>query len=138
MIEQGVVDSFKFEVFFAIHDFDMDTFKVALYAPGANVNRGTTEYISAGEVSGTGYTAGGVDLTGVDVALSGGVAYVTFHDPEWPAATFSAQAALVYNSTKGNRAVAVIDMKTVQAPNNQTFRLRLPDATPDTAIVRIR
>lgn len=108
-IYQTLTNSFKQEVFEAVHDFTTDTFKIALYTSSANLDQSTTEYTATGESSGSGYTAGGLVLTGTTVTLSGTTAYIDFADATWSGASFAARGALIYNASKSNKAVAVLD-----------------------------
>lgn len=132
---QTLCSSFKQESWLAIHDLDTDVLKMALYTSAASLGADTTVYTPTGEVSGTGYTASGVVLTGVQVLLSGTTAYVTFANPAWPGSSFVARGALIYNESKSNRAIAVLDFgadKTA-GPN---FTVQLPNPSATTALIR--
>jgi hypothetical protein len=85
-ISTTVTNSFKQEVFKAIHNFDQggspDTFKLALYTNAASLGASTTAYTTSNEVTGTNYTAGGATLTlktGTPT-LDGTTAVVDFDD----------------------------------------------------------
>lgn len=134
-IFQGLCSSFKQESWLAIHDLDTDILKMALYTSLASLGANTTAYTATGEVSGTGYTAGGVVLTGVQVLLSGTTAYVTFNNPKWTGVSFTCRGALIYNTSKANRAIAVLDFGSdkIAGPN---FTVQLPAATDTTALIR--
>ena len=134
-IFQTLVNSFKVEVLEAVHDFSTDTFKLALYVSTANLGAGTTVYGTSGEVVGTGYTAGGVTLTGTTVQSSGGTAYVDFGDATWNPASFTARGALIYNASKGNKAVAVLDFGADKTASG-TFVVQMPSNTASTALIR--
>jgi hypothetical protein len=132
---QTLCSSFKQESWLGIHDLDTDTLKMALYTSAASLGADTTVYTLTGETSGTGYTAGGEILTNVQVLLSGTTAYVTFDNPAWPGSSFVTRGALIYNSTKADRAIAVLDFgadKTA-GPN---FTVQLPAASATTALIR--
>lgn len=137
MITAGMCNSFKEELLKGIHDFTTDTFKAALYTNSATLGPSTTVYTTSNEASGGGYTAGGNTLTGVSVSLSQGVAYVDFSDTTWTASSFSARAALIYNSSKANRAVAVYEFGEVKTVSSGNFQLQFPPASPAEAVVRI-
>ena len=107
-IVQTQTTSFKAELYEGIHDLLDDTLKIALYTGSADLNESTTVYTTSNEVSGTGYTAGGVSLSGVTIGTSGFTAYVDFDDVVFNAAV-TARCALIYNSSKANRAIAVLD-----------------------------
>lgn len=136
-ILQGMCSSFKQESWQGIHNLPVDTLKFALYTATANLSQATTEYnvSTAGQVSGTGYTAGGVTLTNVQVLLSGTTAYVTFDNPVWANASFTCRGALIYNASKANRAIAVIDFGADKTASG-TFTVQLPAATATTALLR--
>lgn len=134
-IQQGLCSSFKQESWLGIHDLDTDTLKLALYTAAADLGPSTTVYTATGEVSGLGYTAGGVTLTNVQVLLSGTTAYVTFDNPVWSGASFVCRGALIYNSTEANRAIAVLDFGADKTANG-TFTIQLPAATAASALLR--
>jgi hypothetical protein len=112
--------------------------KLALYEEGANLDFTTATYTTAGEVSAPGYDAGGKSLTGFAVAVDGEVAYATWDTPVvWPNSTITARGALLYDATDGDRALAVIDFHRNVASTDDDFKVKLPAAGADTAIVRI-
>ncbi len=138
-IQQGQVTSFKVELFKAIHDFTTttgDVFYMALYEATADLGPSTTVYSATGEVSGTGYTAGGKPLTNVTPGASGTTAVVSFDNVSWTGASFTARGALIYNSTKSNKAVCVLDFGADKTAAGTTFLVTMPSATADTAILR--
>jgi hypothetical protein len=137
MITAAMCNSFKEELLKGIHDFTTDTFKVALYTDSATLGAATTVYTTSNEASGSGYTAGGNTLTGVSVALSQGVAFVDFGDTTWTSGNFSARGALIYNSSKANRAVAVYEFGEVKTVSGGNFQLQFPAANATDAVVRI-
>lgn len=137
-ITQAICSSFKQQVLEGLHNFDSsggDTFKIALYTSSANLDSATTVYTTSGESSGTGYTAGGEDLTNVGVSLSGTTAYLDFDDVTWAAATISAAGALIYNSTQGNKAVAVLSFGATYSSTNGNFQITFPANTSTTAVI---
>ena len=134
-IAQAMCSSFKQESWLGIHDLDTDVLKIALYVATATLGPSTTAYATTDEVSGGGYVAGGVTLTNVQVLLSGTTAYVTFDNPTWTGVSFVARGALIYNSSKANRAVAVLDFGAdkMAGPN---FTVQLPAPTANSALIR--
>lgn len=132
-------NSFMLECLQGIHQ-PGDAYMGALYAPSASLSRATTAYTATGEVPNSGtYAAGGQALVGYTAVLAGNVAYLDWTtNPEWTGATISAQAMLIYNATRANRAVAIITFTggTITSTNG-TFTVELP--TPGaTAAVRLR
>ena len=142
-ISQTTTTSFRVQLLQAVHNFDSDTFKIALYTGSADIGPSTTAYTTSGEASGTGYTAGGNTLTVSTTPTSGtnsyGVvtAYISFTNTEWTSASFTARGALIYNSSKSNKSVAVLDFGGDKTVTAGTFTIQFPAADANSAIVRI-
>lgn len=134
-IYQGQTTSFKQELYEAVHDFLTDTFNIALYTNSATLDASTTVYSPVGETTGAGYTAGGEALTGVTVASANGVAYVNFNSVTWNPASFTCRGALIYNASKSNKAVAVLDFGVDKTATN-SFTVQMPVNGPSTALIR--
>ena len=137
MITAGLTDSFKEQLLLGVHDFSTDTFLIALYTSSAILGPNTAVYSSTNEVSGAGYVDGGQELQNIVVAMGMGIGYVSFDNPEWAGASFATRGALIYNSTKSNKSVAVLNFGTDQTMNVQSFIIRLPTDDPETALIRI-
>jgi hypothetical protein len=136
MISQTLTTSFKEQLLLAVHDFSTDTFKLALYTAPADLGAATTAYSSSSEVVGTGYTAGGEVLTGVTVTVSGTTAFVDFSNVVWPVASFTTRGALIYNASKSNKSVAVLDFGADKTPTT-TFTVAMPANTATSALIRL-
>jgi hypothetical protein len=136
-ITQGMCSSFKQQILLAEHDMDTDVFKIALYTSAATIDASTTVYTTSNEVTGTGYTAGGNTLTGATVTLTGTTAFVDFSDTSWSTATITARGALIYNSSKSNKAVAVLDFGSDKTSTGGTFTIQFPVNDATNAIIRI-
>ena len=132
MITQTVTTSFQAQLLEGVHDFNTDTFKIALYLATADLGANTTVYVTGGETSGTGYDAGGKVMTGISVNAAG---FVNFTNVSWNPAVFTARGALIYNSTKGNKAVAVLDFGSDKTASN-TFLVQMPANTASSALIR--
>jgi hypothetical protein len=132
MITQTVTTSFQAQLLEGVHDFNTDTFKIALYLATADLDANTTVYVTDGETSGTGYTAGGEVMTGISVNAAG---FVNFTNVLWDPAAFTARGALIYNSTKDNKAVAVLDFGSDKTATN-TFLVQMPANTATSALIR--
>lgn len=132
-IVQTQTTSFKKELYEAIHDLPTDVLKIALYTASADLNEATTVYSTSNEVTGTGYVAGGVTLTGVTVSSSGYTAYVDFADVVFGAAV-TARCALIYNSSKANRSIAVLDFGSDKTSAN--FTITMPSNDASSALIR--
>ena len=137
MITAGLTNSFKEQLLLGIHDFSVDVIKIALYTSDAELGPDTIEYTATGEVSGTGYTATGLALTGATVQRSGVVAYVSFNSPAWNAPTFTTRGALIYNSSKDNRSVGVLNFGLDQTVLSQQFQIQFPPNNADSALIRV-
>lgn len=149
---QALTTSFKVELLNGIHALGTsvvragttpDSFKAALYLTTASIGAGTTAYTATGEVSGTNYTAGGVDLTGspdwVAPTSTGTTAFST------PTASIvytnvtlatAFDCVLIYNSTQGNKAVSAhtFGSQTITAG---TLTLTMPTNDATTGLVRL-
>ena len=139
-ITQTLCTSFKQELLQGIHDFTAstgDTYKIALFTSAATLDASTATYSTSNEVSGTGYTAGGNTLTAVTPTTSGTTAFVDFNDTTFTDATITAAGALIYNSTDGDRAVAVLDFGGDKTSTNGDFTIQFPTADSSNAIIRI-
>lgn len=145
-LTQSLTTSFRTELLQATHDFTNstgDTFKMALFRATASLSgafgAGTTNYsdMGADEVSGTNYTAGGVTLTAVTPTSSGTVAYVDFADATFSNVTLTASGALIYNSSKSDKAVAVLDFGGDRSRTAADLVVVFPAADASTAIIRL-
>jgi hypothetical protein len=136
-ITQAMCVSFKVDLFGGVHVFGTDTFKLALFTSAAALDVATTTYSAANEASGAGYSAGGAVLTGVSVASSGATAFVDFDDVTWAAASVTARGALLYNASKSNKAVAVLDFGADKTTTGTDFVVQMPAASSTTALLRI-
>ncbi len=136
-ITQAMCTSFKSELLGGIHDLDTDAIKIALYTSAATLDATTTVYSATNESSGAGYTAGGNTLTGAAISTSGTTAIVDFADTSWTSATITARGALIYNSSKANRAIAVLDFGSDRSSSAGTFTIQFPTPDASNAILRI-
>ena len=145
---QAMCTSFMGELMTATHNFTTSTgnsFKAALFLASATLNASTTAYSTSGEVSGTGYTAGGIAVTNgtsptaTNSSTTAGVAYWTpsanlVYTTVTLATAFD--TVLIYNSTSSNKAVSVhtFGSQTITAG---TFTLTMPSNTTSTALLRL-
>jgi len=136
-ITQTWTTSFKEQLFLGQHNLETDVLKIALYTDTAILGPDTTVYTTSSETSGSGYTAGGEILTNVTVNTGSGIAYVSFDNPSWAGASFTAIGALIYNSSKSNKSMFVLDFGTNQTAVNATFTLDLPTSNPTFALIRL-
>lgn len=134
-IVQTQTTSFKAELYQGVHDLTTDVIKIALYTADANLNEDTTVYSSNNEVAATGtYSLGGAQLTPITVNTSGYTAYVGFPNISWTGA-ITARCALIYNSSQGNKSVAVLDFGSDKTSTG-TFTITMPANTATAALIR--
>jgi hypothetical protein len=128
--------SYKKECFRGVHS-EADVYKIALYTSSASLDYSTSSYSITNEVTGVGYTAGGLILSGMNVNSSGNVAWLDFTtDPSWPSSSITARGALIYNSSKDNRAVAVLDFGADKVSTDSTFLITFPFPDSTHALIR--
>lgn len=132
-ILQTQTTSFKAQLYQGVHNLLVDDLYVALYTANADLNESTTVYSSANEVSGGGYTPGGKKLTGVTVNSSGFTAYVDFDNVVFNASV-TARCALIYNASKSNKSIAVLDFGSDKTSAN--FTITMPNNTATAALIR--
>jgi hypothetical protein len=136
-ITQTWTTSFKEELLLGEHDLETDVLRIALYTSLANLGPSTTVYSTLDEVVGTGYTAGGETLVSVTVSSGNDIAYVSFDDPTWAGTSFTTRGALIYNSSKSDKAMFVLDFGRNQTTNNENFVISLPADNPTFALIRL-
>ena len=127
-------NSFKSGLISGDFDFDTDTIKMALYTNDATLNEDTSAYTTTGEVSASGYTAGGVTLT-VEKGIANNTAYISFEDATI-SASLTARGALIYKSGSGDPAICVLDFGSDKTSTN-TFTVTFPTASSADALIRI-
>lgn len=139
MIVQTACTVFKFNLISGAEDFNTPspyTYKVALYNANADLDSSTTAYTTTNEVTGAGYTAGGIALIPVVGSdTTNNVAYISFSNVTWNPASFTCRGALIYNSTTG-AAVAVLNFGSDKTATT-SFTIQFPSATSTSAILRI-
>jgi hypothetical protein len=133
-IVQTQTTSFKKELYQAVHNLATDTLKIALYTGNVDLNEATTIYSATNEVVASGYTAGGNTLTGVAISSSDYTAYVNWANTSWTSA-LTARCALIYNVTRGNKSIAVLDFGSDKT-STTTFTITMPANTSTAALIR--
>ena len=142
-ITSAICTSFKVELLKGVHNFTAttgNTFKIALYDSEATLGASTTAFTTSEEItntSGTAYTSGGATLTSVTPVASSTTALCDFADVSFSSATFTANGALIYNSSASNVAVCAIAFGSDKTATNGTFTIQFPAADASNAIIRL-
>ena len=142
-ITSAICTSFKQELLVGTHNFTAttgDTFKIALFTSSATLGASTTAYSTSNEItnsSGTAYTAGGATLTSVTPTTSGTTAFCDFADVSYTSASFTANGALIYNSSQSDKAVCAIAFGSDKTVTSGTFTIQFPTADATDAIIRL-
>ena len=142
-ITSAICTSFKVELLKGVHNFTAttgNTFKIALYDSDATLGASTTAYTTSEEItntSGTAYTAGGATLTSVTPVADSTTAVCDFADVSYTSASFTANGALIYNSSDSNAAVCAIAFGSDKTATNGTFTIQFPTADATNAIIRL-
>ena len=149
-ISSAICSSFKQELLEGKHDFQTSgsgghSFKIALYDSDANLGAATTDYSTSEEITntaGSAYTAGGAALTNTGVGLTSTTAFTDFSDVSYTSASFTANGALIYNTTTDGGSgttdsVAVIAFGSDKTATNGTFTIQFPTADASNAIIRL-
>lgn len=114
-----------------------DTFKLALFTDVATLNKSTTAYSSTNEVTGTGYSAGGVALTNIEPTSGSTKGYTQFADALFTNVSLTARGGLIFNSSKGNKAVMVIDFGANKTIVSIDFVVQMPLYDEADALIRL-
>jgi len=142
-ITTAMCNSFKQELLGGVHDLDTDSLKIALIkqSPTGTYGAATTNYSdvtgNSDEATGTNYTAGGQVLDSATISLSGSTAFVDFADEVFNNLTISADGAIIYNASQGNKAIAVFDFGSTVTATSGDFTVVFPIADSSNAVIRI-
>ena len=136
MIVQTITTSFLVDMFKGVQDLTTDTVKMALYTADANLDANTTVYASTSEVTSANYTAGGRVCLNVTVQQYNGTVFVSFDNVAWTNVSFTCRGALIYNTTQGNKSIAILNFGSdkTAGPN---FTVTLPPNTANDALIRV-
>lgn len=135
-IANVVCISFKQEILDGLHS-SSDVYKIALYTSSAILNENTTSYTTVGETSGVAYTPGGIVLSGYNKMTDGTSVILDWADPIWTNSSFTAAGALIYNTSKSNRAVCCISFGTSKTSLNGEFKVVFPPPTSSSGLIVI-
>ena len=153
-ITQAMSTSFKKELLQGVHNFTSgsgggtttstgsgNTFKLALYTSSASLDATTAVFTTSNQVSGTGYSSGGANLTNVTPTSSSTTALTDFADLTFSSSTITARGAMIYNSSTtagtANRTVLILNFGSDKSSNSGDFTISFPTADASSAIIRI-
>ena len=136
MIEQTITTSFKQDILQALQNLSTDVLFMALYTGNANIGADTTVYSAVNEVVGTGYLAGGKLCQNVTINTFESTVYISFDNLLWSPASFTCRGALIYNQTKGNKSIAVLNFGSDKTCTG-SFTVTLPADTANSALIRV-
>jgi hypothetical protein len=134
MITQGIALEAKRALISGVHQ-PGDDYRIAFYSASAKVGPQTKAYVVEGEINGKGYKAGGVKLKGFKTGSIGKNAFMTFDDVELKNATFSVSGAMVYNASKGNATLCVLNLGGERHVFEGAFELKFPKPTENNALI---
>ena len=147
-ITSAVCSSFKQELLEGKHSFESSgggSFKLAMFTSSASLGAATTDYSTSNEISntsGSAYSAGGIALTNTGVGLTSTTAFTDFSDVSWTTASFTANGALIYNTTTGSAtgttdAICAIAFGSDKTATAGTFTIQFPANASSNAIIRL-
>jgi hypothetical protein len=153
-ITTAMATSFKVDILSGGHNFNttnralssntQDSFKIALYTSTATYGAATTAYSSTNEITntaGSAYSAGGLALTISQVPIATGTpnttAYIDFADSTWSSASFTANGAMIYNTTNSNKTVATLSFGGDKTVTSGTFTIQYPAPGTGSSIIQI-
>lgn len=149
MAINAVCSSFKLEFLQGIHVFGTDTIKLALYSNSATIDQNTTAYTTSGELVGGNYTAGGKILTlqsgfpklnpsPIGEIPAGKYTLLNFEDCVFVNLSApSIGCGLIYNASKENRAICVLDFGGNYQAGGIDFRVDFPEGDGINSIIRV-
>jgi hypothetical protein len=147
-ITSAICSSFKQELLQGKHSFESSgggAFKIALFTSSADLGAATTDYSTTAEITntaGSAYSAGGAALTNTGVGLTSTTAFTDFSDVSWTTASFTANGALIYDTTTGaststTDSICAIAFGSDKTATTGTFTIQFPANDSSNAIIRL-
>jgi hypothetical protein len=150
-ITTALSNAFKLELLKGNHDFDNDTFRVALIkeTPTGTFGAATVAYSELGsdQASGTGYTSTFDTVsTGAEAAIATGypqmdgtTAVMDFDDAVFASVTVQADGCILYNPNADSAAnvIAVFDFGGTVSATAGDFTIQFPAPGASTSILRL-
>jgi hypothetical protein len=148
---QAICTSFKVELLKGVHALGTtvtrgattkDALKAALFLASGSLGAGTATYtaVTGSEVSGTGYSAGGVSVSNTTEPTNDGTTahWTPSSSIVYPTVTLSTafDAVLIYNDDQGDKAIAVYTFGS-QTITAGTFTLTMPSNNGTTGLLRL-
>lgn len=151
---QAICGSFKSEIMLGAHQLGTvtivsrtsltapttDSLKAALYLASGSLGAGTTAYSATSEVSGAGYSAGGIAVTNATAPSTSGTTGIWTPSASLVYTTVTLATAfdtvLIYNSTQSNRAIGVYTFGS-QTITAGTFTLTMPTNDATHALIQL-
>lgn len=138
-IDQAICKVFKVDLMNTASNLEANTLKLALYSSSASLDEDTATYSATNEVGASGtYAAGGATLTNVAISIAGNTAIFDCDNVSFTSATIAAQAAVIYNNTLANAAIAVFDFGSVKSSSAGTFEIQMPTPDASDGLIRIQ
>ena len=150
---QAIPKTFRLDLMNGLHAFGAsviraattkDSFKAALYLATATINADSTAYTATGEVSGSGYTAGGIAVTNATApANTGGTGVVAFWTPSASLAfgtvtlSTSFDCVMLYNDTAAGKNAVSSNTFGATTVTAATFTLTMPTNDLTTGLIRL-
>lgn len=150
---QAIPKTFRLDLLNGLHAFGTsvvrgttaaDAFKAALYLATATIDATATAYTATGEVSGSGYTAGGIAVTNATApANTGGTGVVAFWTPSASLAfgtvtlATSFDCVMLYNNTAAGKNAVSVNTFGATTVTAATFTLTMPTNDLTNGLIRI-
>lgn len=150
---QAIPKTFRLDLLNGLHAFGTsvvrgttaaDSFKAALYLASATINADSTAYTATGEVSGSGYTAGGIAVTNATApSNAGGTGVVAFWTPSASLAfgtvtlSTSFDCVMIYNDTASGKNAVSVNTFGATTVTAATFTLTMPTNDLTNGLIRV-
>ena len=150
---QAIPKTFRLDLLNGLHAFGTsvvrgttaaDSFKAALYLASATINADSTAYTATGEVSGSGYTAGGIAVTNATApSNAGGTGVVAYWTPSASLAfgtvtlSTSFDCVMIYNDTASGKNAVSVNTFGATTVTAATFTLTMPTNDLTNGLIRV-
>lgn len=136
-ITTSITNSFKQGMLAGTYNVSSDSFKIALYTSSATLGPTTTAYTATNECTGTGYSAGGIALSGASIFTDTNTVGITFSNATFTTITISdIRGFMIYDTTHANGTVAIFDLGGSTSVTTSNYTLNFPAAAASTGLIR--